>query len=207
MKIFGIGLSRTGTLSLTHGLEMLGFRAKHFPRIEQEILTGKYQLESVQDFDALTDTPVAPIFAQLDATHPNSKFILTVRPLDDWLDACSRFFAWQDREVADSPFARVVVFQRLYVYGCGTFNRDRWAYVYETHTRNVQHHFATRPSDLLIMNIRAGDGFAVLCPFLGRAPVLEPFPHSNAFTDVSGAAIQVLDHSADAIERPSTVTQ
>jgi hypothetical protein len=182
MKIFGIGLSRTGTHSLNSALELLGYRAKHFPRIEQEILDGDYRLESVGLYDALTDTPVAPIFAQLHAAHPGSKFILTVRPLDDWLDACERFFAWQDREVGGSPFARTVVFQRIYVYGCNTFHRDRWAYVYETHRRNVEHHFRDRPSDLLVMDITAGDGWGVLCPFLGHEAPDSDFPHISAFS-------------------------
>jgi hypothetical protein len=30
-KVFGIGLSRTGSMSLTEALTILGFRALHFP--------------------------------------------------------------------------------------------------------------------------------------------------------------------------------
>ena len=36
-KILGIGLSRTGTTSLTRALEILGLRAVHFPRRLREI--------------------------------------------------------------------------------------------------------------------------------------------------------------------------
>lgn len=181
MKIFGIGLSRTGTYSLNEALVVLGFRAKHFPHIEQEIMRGEYRLKILEQYDALTDTPVAPIFAQLDRAYPGSKFILTLRPLDAWLDACERYFTWQDKEVGSSSHANVVALQRLYVYGCVTYNRDRWAYVYETHERNVTAYFANRPRDLLKMRIVQGEGWDALCAFLGYLAPSSPFPHANAY--------------------------
>lgn len=185
VKIFGIGLSRTGTYSLNSALELLGFRSKHFPRIEREILGGDYRLRILDEYDALTDTPVVPIFAQLDAAYPGSKFVFTVRALDDWLDACERFFSWQDRVVSGQPFEKVALWHRLYVYGRQTFHRERWAYVYERHQANVDHHFATRPDDLLRMNIRTGDGWDSLCPFLGRPVPQRDFPHVNALGSYS----------------------
>lgn len=207
VKIFGIGLSRTGTYSLNRALELLGFRAKHFPRIEQNILSGNYQLDMLNTYDALTDTPVAPIFAQLDSAYPGSKFILTTRTLDAWLDACQKFFPWQDQNVGNSSFAQAVAFQRLYVYGCCTFNRDRWAYVYETHHRNVEHHFRARPGDLVVIDITAGDGWNVLCPFLGQ-PVPElAFPHVNAFRHFGESIAQSADGVAErsqSLARPAT---
>src|SRR5207237_3908 len=48
VKVFGIGLSRTGTTSLTRALELLGYRAKHYPTAESHF----------EEYDALTDTPV-----------------------------------------------------------------------------------------------------------------------------------------------------
>jgi hypothetical protein len=200
VKIFGIGLSRTGTYSLNSALTLLGYRAKHFPRIEDEILAGDYRLDSTAGYDALTDTPVAPIFAQLDTAHPGSKFILTVRALDDWLDACERYFSWQDRRLLGSRFARVAVFHRLYVYGCRAFDRGRWAYVYETHQLSVERHFRNRPNDLLVMNITAGDGWGALCPFLGKPIPPHLFPHDNSFGGLAEA-----DRLAAAEQTPTAV--
>ncbi len=204
VKIFGIGLSRTGTYSLNRALELLGFRAKHFPRIERNILSGNYQLDALNTYDALTDTPVAPIFAQLDSAYPGSKFILTTRALDDWLDACQNFFPWQDHNVGSSPFAQAAAFQRLYVYGCCTFNRDRWAYVYEAHQRNVEHHFRTRPNDLLVMDITAGDDWTALCPFLGKRVPAFAFPHVNAFRHFGEIGAVAMDATADAVQPLAT---
>jgi hypothetical protein len=188
MKIFGIGLSRTGTFSLSRALEILGYRSKHFPRIEREILNGDYHLPILDEYDALTDTPVVPIFPQLDTAYPGSKFILTIRDLESWLDACERFFTWQDQAVIGSSFEDVVRFHRLYVYGRRTFHRDRWAYVYERHHANVDWYFRERPNDLLKFDIRSGAGWEVLCPFLRRPAPSDAFPHVNAFSSFSGGA-------------------
>src|SRR5262249_9811138 len=78
MKIFGIGLSRTGTTSLTYAFAELGLRAHHFPRTRAFI----------DEADAATDTPVAAWYKELDVLYPGSKFIVTPRSIPDWLDSC-----------------------------------------------------------------------------------------------------------------------
>jgi len=35
MKIFGIGLSKTGTSSLAHALEILGYKTRDYPGLER----------------------------------------------------------------------------------------------------------------------------------------------------------------------------
>ena len=55
-KIFGIGLSRTGTSTLINALVMLGYSAVHFP----------HRPSDFYDNDAAADTPVATRFEQLD---------------------------------------------------------------------------------------------------------------------------------------------
>jgi hypothetical protein len=87
-KIFGIGLSRTGTKSLTLALNMIGFKVAHYPDDEitlKELMAGKYNFSLLKDFDGITDITVAPYYAQLDKLFPDSKFILTVRDKDSWL--------------------------------------------------------------------------------------------------------------------------
>ena len=48
-KIFGIGLSKTGTSSLSEALEILGYSTVHFPR----------SLSEIAYYDAATDSTVA----------------------------------------------------------------------------------------------------------------------------------------------------
>ena len=56
-KTFGIGLSRTGTTSLTLALEALGLSVAHFPTT----------MKQIEEHDAATDTPVAASFQALDS--------------------------------------------------------------------------------------------------------------------------------------------
>ena len=71
-----------------------------------------------------------------------------------------------------------IEFQELVAYG-GLRFRDtaRLRYAYATHERNVREYFAGRPEDLLVMNVTAGDGWELLCPFLGKPVPDFPFPH------------------------------
>jgi hypothetical protein len=90
-KIFGIGLSRTGTTSLHAALGILGYRSIHYPQLDR-----LYEL--VDDHDAASDTPVACSYRQLDARYPGSRFILTVRDFRAWLESTRAF--------ADRPIPR-----------------------------------------------------------------------------------------------------
>src|SRR5438045_3095789 len=101
-KIFGVGLSRTGTVSLTSALEQLGFSSIHFPhdRVTQQELTEYYsdrsrplQFTLARRYEALTDTPIVSVYGELAELYPESLFILTVRDVSAWLDGCERFWA------------------------------------------------------------------------------------------------------------------
>jgi hypothetical protein len=51
----------------------------------------------------------------------------------------------------------------------------------------VHRYFADRPRDLVVMHIIDGQGWEVLCPFLGVAVPGVPFPRRNARTPVAAA--------------------
>ena len=79
-KVFGLGLSKTGTSSLSDALEILGIKTIHYPcdsTTIQELRSGIYRLSILEDYQGVTDTPVVPYYAQLDSIYPESKFILT----------------------------------------------------------------------------------------------------------------------------------
>ena len=186
-KIFGIGLSKTGTTSLGQALNQLGIATIDYPhdaRTLDELERGVYRLSILEHYQAVTDTPVAPYYAQLDALYPGSKFILTVRDKDAWLRSAESH--WQfSREWAerDRQFARFTYFICTAVYGCVRFNAERFSYVYDTHLRNVMDYFADRPDDLLVMDICAGDGWEKLCDFLGMPVPDAEFPRLNRKSD------------------------
>ncbi|MFC1452265.1 sulfotransferase [Verrucomicrobiota bacterium] len=84
--MFGIGLGRTGTKSLTEALEQLGFRTKHCPRffLDDEARPC-IDWADFDSHDALTDEGVALVYQEADRRYPGSKFILTMRDPEDWL--------------------------------------------------------------------------------------------------------------------------
>jgi Sulfotransferase domain len=185
-KVFGIGLSKTGTLSLSKALNVLGIPAIHFPHDQDtfaELQRGDYRLSVLRGYQGITDTPVAPFYAQLDTEWPGSKFILTVRGKDSWLESVRdhwRILKKDGKRANDVEFQRFVDFINACVYGCVYFNAERFSYAYDAHNRNVRKYFAGRPDDLLVLDICGGEGWGELCGFLGVPfPADKPFPHAH----------------------------
>ena len=166
-KIFGIGLSKTGTTSLNEALVQLGYHSKHYPQL-RELFTGDFRC--LEKYDAVTDIPVAPYYAQLDEAFPGSKFILTVRNLNDWLASMERWLVPQRRT------NEFIIQMRLAMYGVTTFHRGRLKYVYERYVREAEAYFSSRPKDLLVLDICAGEGWEKLCAFLGKPVPAGKFP-------------------------------
>lgn len=195
-KVFGLGLSKTGTSSLGEALNQLGIATLHYPCDAQtyaELRSGVYQLSILREYQALVDIPVAPYYAQLDQHYPGSKFILTTRSIDAWLRSIE--LHWQLMMVwwENYPeFKRFTEFISAAVYGSIAFNRERFAFAYETHVHNVQRYFADRPDDLLVIDICGGQGWAELCPFLGLPQPSTPFPHANEWMHLLLLATQDL---------------
>lgn len=165
-KVFGVGLSRTGTVSLTAALVALGYRAKHFPKALEVVLYA-------ERYDALTDTPVCQYVETLDRLHPGAKFVLTVRDEEGWLDSCRRH--WAGRKPT-TPGWR---WNRRAVYGIETFDPTVFLRVYREHTERITRYFAGRPGKFLVLNICGGEGYERLCPFLNLPARDEPFPRRN----------------------------
>jgi len=181
-KVFGIGLSRTGTKSLTLALNILGTSVIHYPDNAatcHDLMTGNYDFSVLQDFQGITDITVAPYYAQLDKLFPGSKFILTTRDRTDWLNSMEAH--WQNKPILedgkiDATKMQIRRFLRAAVYGTYTFDRERLSYVHDLHHRNVLEYFRDRPQDLLVINICRGEGWDKLAPFLKQPLPTRMFP-------------------------------
>jgi hypothetical protein len=193
MKIFGIGLSRTGTTSLTFALSELGLHTHHFPRTR----------ELIDAADAATDTPVAAWYRELDAAYPGSKYILTLRHLPDWLASCEAL--WQTSSHLFDEFTCAIHRQ---LYGREDFDRIAFEAAYARHYEHVLSYFAGREQDVLLMDICAGEGWERLCPFLRLEPPSTPFPWRNARASIGHDWVNDCPPSipSPAIQ-PSIVTQ
>lgn len=166
LRVFGIGLSRTGTKSLTLALKALGFKSFHYPP-SPELM--KY----LKEYDALTDTPIALNFKRLDEMYPNSKFILTIRDLNSWLESCKKHF------MTPTVLRPWQIELRKEMYGTQVWNEERFKKTYFCHLEKVKEYFKNREGDLLIINIVNGDGYKKLCSFLRKPIPKKPFPHEK----------------------------
>ena len=186
-KIFGIGLSKTGTSSLGIALNQMGIPTKDFPHDPvtlSQLESGDYRLKLLSHFDAITDTPVVPYYPQLDKLYPGSKFVLTVRDIESWLRSIRDHWADRGAWLEVNPVQkRFAYFINTAVYGSIAFNEDRFRYVYDLHLREVRRYFADRPDDLLEVDICAGETMGRLGHFLGVDVADEPFPRANTKSD------------------------
>lgn len=178
-RVFCIGLSKTGTTSLTAALTILGYHAKHFPirmiRYHDGVLSFDRSLAA--RYDALSDLPVARFYKELDASFPHSRFILTTRQIDDWLDSCRRHF-WPGQLIkADTWFNRL----HRDMYDVIDYDEAHFRAAYIRHTNDVHTYFEGRENDLLEFSVTDGDSWEKLCSFLGMERPNVPFPKKDCF--------------------------
>lgn len=181
-KIFGLGLSRTGTTSLTQALLMLDVRSLHWPHDElsqQELLpyledrSRPFRFSAAEFYQGLTDTPVTAVWRELARLYPDARFILTLREREAWLRSCER--AWATavaRQYAGplGPYCRAI---NTAVYGTPDFSREVFAEVYERHRTEV---LEALPD---VLELQVGEGWERLCGFLGKSVPTRPYPHLN----------------------------
>ncbi len=181
MKIFGIGLHRTGNTSLNQALTILGYKSKQFPRNMIFYKEGKLSadLSHARGFDALVDTPMQIFYRELDREYPNSKFILTTRNINSWIESAERHFSIL-RSLIREPIRGTNLKQYvIQLYGRDVFNHELYAGAYAEHDKRVREYFYGRDEDILFFNLCGGDGWSPLCSFLYKPIPKTPFPHKN----------------------------
>jgi hypothetical protein len=173
-KVFGIGFHKTATTSLAGALGMLGYRvtgpnAVRKPNVRDDV--HDLALSLIPRYDAFQDNPWPLLYREIDEWVPGARFILTVRPADAWF-----------RSVVDH-FGSTSTPMREWIYdgvGSPAGNEAHYIERYERHNADVIAYFADRPDDLLVMDITAGDGWDLLCPFLGVEVPEAAFPMMNS---------------------------
>ena len=176
-KVFGIGWAKTGTTTLGSCLDILGYRHQGQDLdLVYDVEAGNLErIFSVVDrFDAFEDWPWILLYKELDRRYPDSKFILTIRDTDKWWRSYRNHVTTRG---ARPDIGRI----RRIIYGFEDGLQHKQAYVdrYERHNAEVLRYFAQRPNDLLVMDWEKGDGWPLLCRFLGKAIPKEPLPHAN----------------------------
>lgn len=180
--VFGVGLAKTGTSSLNRALQILGLRSIHYPD-PATMLSGRFE-QALEGYDAATDITVSAFFPELDRRYPGSRFILTVREADAWIDSIGLHIRrlQQEELTPEHPKGRV----REIIFGTVGWDETLFRRALARHTRNVEDYFAHRPRDLLIVDLCSGPEWAPLCTFLNRPIPSVPFPHENKRPVITG---------------------
>lgn len=139
-------------------------------------------LPIARSYTAFEDNPWCLLYRELDAAFPGSKFILTRRYSEDWVDSLMGHF---DDEL--NPTFR-------YIYGCeNALVRPRQHYIdiYEHHNETVLNYFKDRPNDLLVFDLERAD-WEPICTFLDqRQPRFRRYPHRNSAASRMGARLSL----------------
>lgn len=179
MKIFGIGLNKTGTTTLGLCGEILGYRRKSHDRELLQDVVEKNDLSRIKEvvlrYDLFEDWPWPLIYKELDREYPESKFILTVRKTDTkWLDSLKKHSLRTDPD----QHSRKLVYGYNYPQGHERAHLD----FYNNHNADVRQYFSGREDQFLEVCWENEHGWQELCDFLGQKKPEVEFPHANRGT-------------------------
>lgn len=196
LQIIGSGFGRTGTMSMKHALEQLGFPCYHmvecFPRgpshweLWEEAHRGNPQWDGLfEGFTATVDFPASTSFAALADYYPNAKVIHTVRDPEKWfLSTQSTIFGEEWIRFLPTSEAGPFLSATINAYFEDRMHdRDYLMQRFEEHTEAVKASIA--PDRLLVFEV--SQGWEPLCEFLDLPVPEGEFPNVN-----DTAAVQAL---------------
>jgi len=162
MKILNLGFAKSGTTSLRLALEELGFRAHHEWKEAEASWQNCRFADLLEQYDAITEIP-ANFWLEVAKQFPDAKFLFTYRDMEDWITS----------RMIHTLYNRIT--QEEDWHNIDTRGMTQF---YELHTERVANCFKGKPNFLRI-NICGGEGWEILCPFLGAEVPNKPFPKSN----------------------------
>ncbi len=184
MKVFGIGLNKTGSTTLKICFKMLGYNPIGLkPKLLRQIKRGNFEetYSIIKKYNAFQDLPWSLIYQEVDEQYPDSKFILTIRKdSETWYNSVLKHV--QRAELANDHIQKELA---LLAYGYPNpqdFQEELMAF-YEKHNQEVKEHFSNRPEKLLTVCWETGSGWPELCSFLDKEIPSFEFPHANKAAD------------------------
>ncbi|MDH6574650.1 sulfotransferase [Kitasatospora sp. MAP5-34] len=195
-KTFALGLPGTGIRSLTMALHELGVDLAGDPLGDGGLAAlrrGDGRFPALDHYDGLAGIVPMLSVAGLDARHPGARFILTVGDKETWLRSAERH--WSNGPPSEAPPAEQaayrealrLVLDRLCDPGTAGLGRAQLSRIHDELNAQVRGYFAGRPGDLLVLDLRGGEGWERLAPFLGCEPPAAPFPHERSPAHPQGA--------------------
>lgn len=171
-KVFGLGLARTGTTSLHRAMGLLGLVSAP----DSIPLLDSVDLDFLARHDAFFDNPIPFRYEALDTVCPGSRWIVTQRPVDDWIDSMSWLFGpGLDRLKPDMRVVGDRVHRQL--YGSDKFDEDRLRALYTRHYGQVRDWVENRP--FVWLHVDQGLAWEPICDLLKLPVPSVDFPHAN----------------------------
>ena len=198
IKIVGAGFGRTGTKSLKHALEMLGFGpCYHMIELHQNPERLSFWLEAAETgktnwdglfegYNSCVDWPASHYWRELADYYPDAKVLLSVRSAESWVKSIQSTIFKSLRTFPDMPPGmerdrRVMNYE---IIAKRTFDErldddDHLVSAFNDHIAEVQRSIA--PERLLTYD--GSQGWEPLCKFFGVPTPEEPYPFTNTTAD------------------------
>ncbi len=174
MKVFGIGLLKTGTTTLGSCLVQLGFNHCSYSRraIWSLRRNNTDKLIGMMDkFDSFDDQPWPHFYQEIDKIYPDAKFILTVRRCPQaWYNSYCKHC---DRLPYNEH--RMHFYQTLLPRA----HETELLSIYNNHNAEVIEYFKGREDKLLVLSWEQGDGWKELGSFLNVTVPHSSIPKDN----------------------------
>jgi hypothetical protein len=174
MKVFGIGLNKTGTKTLNACFKSFGLTTWSYDlQLLKAYSEGRLdEIFRISDaYDSFEDWPWPLLYKEFDRRYPEAKFILAVRKSPEhWFDSLCRH---ADR--TGPTEARQLVYHHEMPHQFKSEHID----FYNRHNNEVAEYFAGREGKLLQVCWETGSGWKELAEFLGYPIPKIPFPHEN----------------------------
>src|SRR5215831_14713465 len=204
LQVIGVGLGRTGTMSLKLALERLGLgpcyhMAELMMNPERTPLwiaaaDGKPDWEAVfSGYSSTTDYPACLYWRELATEYPNAKLILTKRDKEKWFESTqatifSDGMTARIRGTPVEPFFEKTVWRD---FGARIHDRAFMTSYFEKHNAAVEAGAAKKR--LLVYDV--AQGWEPLCKFLGVAVPDAAFPKVNSREEMQARLSNVSDAS------------
>jgi hypothetical protein len=191
LKVVGAGIGRTGTFSLKHALERLGFGPCHhmievLGNMEQQLplwqsaVAGQPEWERIyKGYHSAVDWPTARFYRELHAVYPDAKFILGYRSPQSWAESFSQTIYMALSDISQAPAEQhdwLNMVAELITHGIPPgLDLVGLEKAFIAHVEGVK---AAIPSQQLLV-FEAKDGWGPLCAFLNVPVPDEPYPRTN----------------------------
>lgn len=201
-KVFCLGFSKTGTTSIEHALEILGYNVckghwkNNYTFYLMALSVNKdYDelLRMAEYWDAFADAPWggSDLYIKLLTKYPHAKYILTEREPESWYKSFEKLITMFDLN-PDTAFESYHTngmwgsghyFESLFNIKTLTGNKQKIINAYIKYNDDVKTYFRIKQKELLILDLSKVNGWDTICPFLNSNIPNVDFPHLNKSVD------------------------